>query len=216
METRKYLFETLWRNFLAESAADAVTLTVRGPVQNDVMYAGEEDQISYHIYSALKKLNGATQITSEADTYADYEMQGYTNVNQVKDVLEKGILTIFPNARCDVDGLHIECTLNVNESLNEQVGTEYDFYTDGMKSETHTYKITKIEDSEKKQRDPANPRNITGTIPTKRITLQWTNPPQGLPPETIVITKECGNKTIKSPRGYKLDDKFITYLNTLC
>jgi hypothetical protein len=190
----------------------SITVRLEGPVQTDYTYNGQEEQISYHIYSELKKLNDATQITNEDKTYADYEMQGYTDTKNVEDTIKK----VIPSVTCTVNGMDITCTFTLSKYLNEQVGSEYNFNTDGMKSETHVYKITDIQDSSKKQRDPADPRNITGTIPTKKITLQWTNPPQGLPSETIVITKECGNNTITPPRGYTLDNKFIEYVNGLC
>jgi hypothetical protein len=190
----------------------SVTVRIEGPVQTDYTYNDQEEQISYHIYLELKKLNDLTQITSEDKNYADYEMQGYTDTQKAVDTIKK----VIPVSTCTVNGMDITCTFTLSKSLNEQVGSEYNFNTDGMKSETHTYKITKIEDSSKKQRDPADPKNITGTIPTKKITLQWTNSPQGLPPETIVITKECGNNTITPPRGYTLDNKFIEYVNGLC
>lgn len=213
METRKYLFETLWKQFLAEQQSLSIKLS--GPTQQDMIYKGQEDFASYHVLDALKALHDATKITREdgREGTAEFEMQGYLDANKAMEAIK----SVLPSAMCKTVGnTQIECTFTLAESLFEQIGTVYNFYTDSMNPETHTYKVTAIVDDKKKLRDPANPRNITGETPTKKITLQWTNPPQGVPADSIVITKECGNETIRPPRGYKLDAKFIAWANGLC
>lgn len=212
METRKYLFETKWKQFLKEQQT-SLSIKLSGPTQQDITYNNKEDMVQYHVLDALKALNDATKITIEDKGITEFEMQGYADINKaivaIKSVLPAAICKPIGNDR-------IECTFTISEALVEQIGTTYNFYTDSMKPETHTYKVTAIADDNKKQRDPADPKKIIGEIPIKKITLQWTNPPQGVPAESIVITKECGNTTIRPPRGYKLDAKFIDWANGLC
>lgn len=192
--------------------ATSLNIKLTGPTQQDITVNGDEDMAQYFVLDALKALNDATQITREDEGSAEFEMQGYSDAQKAVAAIK----TVLPTAECKITGNQINCTFTLAESLTEQIGTEYKFYTEGMKSETHTYKVTGIVDGTKKQRDPANPRNITGEIPTKKITLQWTNPTQGLPAESITITKECGNDEIRPPRGYRLDAAFIAWANGLC
>ena len=84
---------------------NSVNITINGAVQEECDIC-DGDQISFIIFDTLRTISNTTQITSEDKTYADYEIQNYTDVNKVKTVLE-------PKLK-EMTGKQITCTVNGN------------------------------------------------------------------------------------------------------
>ena len=90
---------------------NAVTITINGAVQEECDTCNG-DQISYVILNTLRTLSDTTKNTSEDETYAEYEIQNYTDVNKVKSVLEPKLKEITgKQITCDVNGNNLTCNL---------------------------------------------------------------------------------------------------------
>ena len=90
---------------------NAVTITINGAVQEECGTCNG-DQISFVILDTLRTISDTTQITSEDKTYAEYEIQNYTNVNNVKSVLEPKLKEITgKQITCVVNGNNLTCNI---------------------------------------------------------------------------------------------------------
>ena len=90
---------------------NAVTITINGAVQEECDTCNG-DQISYVILNTLRTLSDTTKNTSEDETYAEYEIQNYTDVNKVKSVLEPKLKEITgKQITCTVNGNNLTCNL---------------------------------------------------------------------------------------------------------
>ena len=90
---------------------NAVTITINGAVQEECGTCNG-DQISYVILDTLRTISDTTQITSEDKTYAEYDIQNYTDVNNVKSVLEPKLKEITgKQITCDVNGNNLTCQI---------------------------------------------------------------------------------------------------------
>lgn len=90
---------------------NSVTITINGAVQEECDTC-DGDQISYIILDTLRTISDTTQITSEDKTYAEYEIQNYTDVNNVKSVLEPKLKEITgKQITCDVNGNNLTCQI---------------------------------------------------------------------------------------------------------
>ena len=93
---------------------NAVTITINGAVQEECDTCNG-DQISYVILNTLRTLSDTTKNTSEDETYAEYEIQNYTDVNKVKSVLEPKLKEITgKQITCDVIGNNLTCNIKLN------------------------------------------------------------------------------------------------------
>ena len=93
---------------------NAVTITINGAVQEECDTCNG-DQISYVILNTLRTLSDTTKNTSEDETYAEYEIQNYTDVNKVKSVLEPKLKEITgEQITCKVIGNNLTCNIKLN------------------------------------------------------------------------------------------------------
>jgi hypothetical protein len=84
---------------------NTVTITINGAVQEDCDTCNG-DQIVFVILDKLRTISDTTKNTSEDKTHAEYVIQNYTDVNNVKTVLE-------PKLK-EITGEQITCTVNGN------------------------------------------------------------------------------------------------------
>jgi hypothetical protein len=88
-----------------------VNIRINGAVQEECDTC-DGDQISYVILNTLRTISDTTQITSEDKTYAEYEIQNYTDVNKVKSVLEPKLKEITgKQITCVVNGNNLTCNI---------------------------------------------------------------------------------------------------------
>ena len=91
-----------------------VNIRINGAVQEECDTCNG-DQISYVILNTLRTLSDTTKNTSEDETYAEYEIQNYTDVNKVKSVLEPKLKEITgKQITCDVIGNNLTCNIKLN------------------------------------------------------------------------------------------------------
>ena len=88
-----------------------VNIRINGAVQEECGIC-DGDQISYVILDTLRTISDTTQITSEDKTYAEYDIQNYTDVNNVKSVLEPKLKEITgKQITCVVNGNNLTCNI---------------------------------------------------------------------------------------------------------
>ena len=90
---------------------NTVTITINGAVQEECGICNG-DQITFVILDTLRTISDTTKNTSEDEKQAEYEIQNYTNVNNVKTVLEPKLKEITGNQiTCVVNGNNLTCNL---------------------------------------------------------------------------------------------------------
>lgn len=88
-----------------------VNITINGDVQRECDNCNG-DTIDYVILNVLRNISDLTQITSQDETYVEYEIQNYSDVNKVKSVLESKLKTLLvKQITCTVNGNNITCQI---------------------------------------------------------------------------------------------------------
>jgi len=109
---KRQLIEEANKRLLMEQN-ESVEVEVRGPMQDECDNCDEE-QLIYVIYDLLKNnISDSTDISTESETNAVYDIQNYKNVDNVKELVDSKLKKLFPQKQilCNVQNNKIFCEI---------------------------------------------------------------------------------------------------------